>query len=224
MANFLILQIKREYALFRRAPHALFQAVLFFIMLMVFFPMALPYSPSLFREVMPGILWVSLSFAIFLSTAHFFLVDLECGYISQLMILKKPLLDYVYAKILVNGLAILISILLVCPLLAVLYHLNFYEYVALNLSILAILPGILLFCSLMASFSAFRQRHGLLLLIIVFPLMLPFLILGSMGFAAALMGSSCLAYFALGLALSLLAISILPFILSAILKSGIEIV
>ncbi|NDH09471.1 MAG: hypothetical protein EBY16_07665 [Gammaproteobacteria bacterium] len=223
MATFLSQQIKREYALFKSAPHALFQAILFFIMLMVFFPMALPYSPSLYREALPGILWVSLSFAIFLNTSHYFLVDLECGYLSQLKILKKPLLEYVYAKILVNGGAILAAILFVSPLIAVLYQLNFSEYLALNLSILAILPGIVLLSSLMASLSAFRQRQAILLLIVLFPLMLPFLIIGSLGLTAALMASMYIPYFAVGLALSLLSITILPFIISAILKAGIEI-
>jgi heme exporter protein B len=223
MPNFLMQQIKREYSLFRSGPHALYQALMFFIMLMVFFPMALPYSPSLYREVLPGILWVSLSFAIFLNTAQFFSVDLECGYLSQLVILQKPIMNYVYAKVLINGGAILASILLISPIVAVLYHLSIMDYIALNLCILTILPGILILCTLMASFSAFRQRHGLLLLIILFPLMLPFLIIGSMGFSAALSTSAYLPYLAIGLALSLIAFTILPFIISSILKNGIQI-
>lgn len=224
MANFLTNQIKREYSIFWNSPHDLLQAVLFFIMLMIFFPIALPYSPGLYREVFPGILWVSLSFAIFLNTNHFFMFDLECGYLSQCIFLKKTFSDYVYAKLLVNGSAILGAMVSICPLLAILYHLSFDEYIALNLSIFAIFPGVLVLCSLMASFSAFRQRQGVLLLIILFPLMLPFLIIGSMGLAAALTGTIFLPYLAIGFALSLLALTILPFIISSILKNGIQII
>ena len=222
MATCLSQQIQREYALFRAAPHALLQAVLFFIMLMVFFPMTLPYSPSLYREVLPGILGVSLSFAIFLNTSHFFLIDLECAYLFQLKILKKSFIEYVYAKMLVNGGVILVALLMVSPLIAVLYQLNVTEYLALNLAIITTLPGVLLLCSLMASISAFKQRQAILLLIVLFPLILPWLIIGSLGLTAALTASLYLPYFARAFALSLLAITILPFIISAILQAGIE--
>ena len=219
MATLLSQQIKREFALQKGAVQGLLQASLFFIMLMVFFPMALPFS----REVLPGILWVSLTFSIFLSATQLFIHDVECGYLAQCLCFHRSLSTYVYAKLLVNGGAILTSILLVCPLIAVLYHLNFSEYLSLNYAILAIAPAVLILCALIASFSAYRQKQSLLLLLVLFPLILPCLIIASLGLSAALLGEVYLPYFAIGLALSLLITISVPFATAAILKAGIEI-
>lgn len=223
MAALLSQQIQREFALQKGALQGLMQASLFFVMLMVFFPMALPFSPSLYREVLPGILWVSLTFSIFLSATQLFIHDVECGYLAQCLCFHRSLSTYVYAKLLVHGGAIITAILLVCPLISVLYNLNLSEYLSLNFAIIAIAPAVLILCTLIASFSAYRQKQSLLLLLVLFPLILPCLIIGSLGLSAAIRGEVFLPYLAVGLALSLLLAITVPFATAAMLKAGIEI-
>lgn len=227
MANVLVSklflrQCRREKTIIFRQKSILFQAFLFFLMFVAFFPLTLPFDLKILQLICPGVVWLALSLAIFLAAERFYQTDIQCAYLEQWLVQKIPLIHYVLSKWLVHGLVNLAGILLCVPLIALFYQLNTYQMLALVFSIICGLPGLLAMCGLVSAFGAYGPNRSLLMLLILFPLMIPILMLGGSCLSAALQGLAFSPYIALLAAMSLLMVFILSFASAAILKICLE--
>ena len=210
----------REFLLIKRQLRVIVNASLFFIMVMVFFPLTLPADPNLLRMVLPGLVWTALLFALFLSAERLFQQEEEEGLLEQWLVLKTPLIDFVRAKLLIHWGMNIGPILIFCPILAILFQLNVFETFVLGLSILFGTPAILGVCALAAAFCTGLQQKGIFMALILLPLTLPVMIFGGGALTACLQGLPVSGYLALLLALSIIAFLCLPFAIAAILRDG----
>lgn len=211
-------QLSREWLLQVRELRQVFHSCLFFLMVMVFFPLTMPPVASLLRMVTPGLVWVALLLALLLSADRLFHVDAEDGVLEQWFVSGYPASVFVSAKITIHWLLTLLPILIFCPLLSVLYALNFYETSVMMLGLFCGTPALLGLCALAAAFCTGLQQKGMVMALILLPLTIPILIFGSGALNAAMLDLPVSGYLALLLAMSLVAFCTLPFAIASVLR------
>ena len=213
-------QCLREIRLQGRQWRFVIQACLFFLMILFFFPLTLPPEKSLLRMVTPGLVWIALLLALFLSAEHLFQQDGDDGVIEQWLVSGYPLSVFVSAKIGVHWILNVLPMLLLCPILAIILSLDVADTIILMLSLLVGTPAILFFCALASVFGMGVQQKGVLMLLILLPLTLPVMIFGSAVLTAALAGFPVSGHLAILLAMSLVAVVLLPFAVAAVIRVG----
>ncbi len=211
-------QLKREFLLQLRQPRLLVYSALFFLMVTIFFPLTMPPSVSMLRIIAPGLVWIAMLLAMLLSSVSIFQQDYDHGVIEQWLISAYPFSLLITAKIAIHWLLNLLAILIFCPLMALLFHLNGYELIVLMLSLTAGTPAVIFLCALAAAFSGGRQQRGVLMALILFPLIIPVIIFGSGSLTAVMQGLPLLGYLAILLAISLLTVAFLPFAIAAVIR------
>lgn len=215
-------QVLREFRLLSRQKQALMQAFLFFLMFVAFFPLTIPFDLKTLHLICPGIIWLAMSLAIFLASERFYLTDIQCGYLEQWLVYRISLQTFVLSKWLVHGFVNILGMMICIPILALLYQLNFSESIALAGSLLLGSPALLAMCGMVSAFGVDGPNRSVLMLLILFPLMMPILILGSATLSASFQSLSIAPYLALLLALSLSLLFILSFATASILKICLE--
>lgn len=213
-------QISREWTLFKRQPQVVVNASLFFLMVLVFFPLSMPSDPNVLRTVSPGLVWIALLLAFLLSADRLFQEDYDDGVIEQWLVSGDPLTLYVGVKIGVYWIGHVIPILLLCPILAFLFSFNVNETLVLMGSICFGTPAMGSLCGLAAACNTGFLHKGMLMALMVLPLTLPLLILGSGTLAAAMQGLPISGYLAILLAMSMLSFSILPIAIAGVIRAG----
>lgn len=208
-------QCQRDLLLVCRQPRVLVNSTLFFAMICVFFPLTLPPSTTLLKQVMPGILWLAMLFALLLTSERLFAQDYEEGVIEQWLVSGYSIPLLLSAKLLIHWLVCVLPLLIFCPMLALFFHFSLTEMGWLIASFLVGTPTILCLCALVAAFSNALNQKGIGMALILLPLAIPLLIFGG---SILTVGDAAFANLLFLLALSILATSFLPFAIAAIIR------
>lgn len=211
-------QLHREFTIHCREPRQIIYACLFFVIMLVFFPLTISTDPKMLRTMASGIIWIDLLFTIFLSSDRLFQQDYDDGVIEQWLVSGYPVSMLVTAKMLMHWFLTIIPLLIICPLMSVFFNLSSHETMILILSLLCGTPAISFLCALAAAFSAGLKREGILMALIVFPLTVPILIFGSSTLMASLQGLPVEGYLAILLAFSILTMAFLPVAIGAVIR------
>ena len=223
MIDFFLLfrrQLSRELLLHLRQLRLIINSSRFFLMIMVFFPLTMTPDVDLLRTIAPGLVWIAMLLAMFLSAERLFQQDYDDGVIEQWLVSGYPMSIMVSAKILIHWLLNLLPMLILCPFLAILFTLTLYETSILMLSLICGTPAILFLCALAAAFSTGLQQKGILMALILLPLTIPVMIFGSGTLIAAMQGLPTQGYLALLLAMSITAAGLLPFAIAGVIHVG----
>ncbi len=212
------LQLQREALLHLRQLRLIINSCLFFLMIMVFFPLTMPPEPALLRTIAPGLVWIAMLLAMLLSAERLFQQDYDDGIIEQWLVSGYPVSLFVAAKIVMHWLLNMLPMLILSPIVAILFALNGYETVILMLSLICGSPAILFLCALAAAFSTGLKQKGVLMALILLPLTIPVMIFGSGAIIAAMQGFAVQGHLALLLAISLLAAGFLPFAIAGVIR------
>ncbi len=213
-------QLTREFWLNLRQVKFILNSCLFFLMITVFFPLTMPPDVVLLRTIAPGLVWIAMLLAMFLSSERLFQQDYDDGVIEQWLVSGYPVSVLVSAKILMHWLVNLIPMLILCPFLAILFTLTPYETSLLMLSLVLGTPALLYLCALAAAFSTGLQQKGVLMALILLPLTLPVMIFGSGALIAVMQHLPPLGYLVLLLAISIAAVGLLPFAIAGVIRIG----
>lgn len=222
MNNWWQRQFLREVWVINRQKQSVLQSMLFFLMFTSFFPLTLPYDSQLLKMLSPGVVWLAYLLSIYLASERFFGKDIQNGCLEQWLIMKYPLIVYVGIKFFMHGIINLLAILCVSPMIAILYHLAFSEWLALASSLAVGTPALVAMCGLVSAFGSYGQDRAIVMLLVLFPLVLPVLMLGSASLSAALQGLPISGYLALLSALSIGILLVIPFASAMVLKIGLE--
>ncbi len=213
-------QLAREVLLHLRQLRVIINSCLFFLMIVVFFPLTIAPDANLLRTVAPGLVWIAMLLALFLSAERLFQQDYDDGMIEQWIVSGYPISLLVSAKVLVHWLLNLLPMLIFSPFLAILFSLTAHETLILMLSLICGTPTILYLCALAAAFSTGLKQKGLLMALILLPLTIPVMIFGSGTVLSSMHGLPVDGYLALLLAMSIVAAGFLPFAISAVIRIG----
>ena len=197
-------------------------ALLFYLLAIIMFPLSSGTDTNLLTSIAGGAIWVAALFSSLLSLDRLFRSDFEDGSLEQLVLsgisLETIVLSKCFAHWLTNGLPIVI----LSPILAMIIGLDISYWWVLCSTLLLGTPSLTLIGATPAALSCAIGKGGVLTALIILPLMLPVLILGSGAITAEISGLGGFGHiYALAaiLPLSLLAV---PFLASKALRLGWE--
>jgi heme exporter protein B len=181
-------QLSRDFRLLWRRRGDALQPLLFAVMVVALFPLALGASSPLLAKVAPGVLWVALLLAGLLNLDALFRGDLEDGSLEQMMLSPAPLAWLVALRVLVHWCVSALPLLLLAPVLGELLHLPRALLPPLMLSLALGTPLLSLLGAIVAALTVGIRRSGMLLAVLALPLFVPVLVFGSGAVVAASQG------------------------------------
>jgi heme exporter protein B len=218
MKNVFTLLLVREARLLVRRPAELANPLVFFAIVIALFPLAVGPETQLLQTLSPGLVWVAALLAVLLSLDGLFRSDFEDGSLEQWVLSPHPLPVLVLAKVLAHWAFSGLALVLLAPLLGLMLGLPGRCLPVLLLSLLLGTPVLSLLGAVGAALTVGLKRGGLLLALLILPLYIPVLILGSGALQAALQGMPTTGYLLWMASLAVLAVTLTPFAIAAGLK------
>ncbi len=214
--------IRRDLLLAVRRRAEIANPMLFFVMVVTLFPLALGAQPHLLQAMAPAVIWVAALLAALLSLDSLFRSDFEDGSLEQLMLTEHPLAVLVLAKIVAHWLVTGVPLLLIAPLLAVFLGLPAEAITTLLLTLVLATPVLSLIGAIGMALTVGLRRGGMLLSLLVLPLYIPVLIFASAAVERSVSGLAVTAQLNILLALLSLAVVLVPLPTAAALKMSIN--
>lgn len=182
------------------------QPLLFALLVIALFPLALGDDRVLLARIAPGVLWVAALLSGLLALDNFYRSDAEDGSLEQLMLAPAPLALLIAVRIAVHWMVTALPLLLATPLLAQLLYLP-DELLPVLLASLALgTPLLSLIGAVVTALTVGLRRSGMMLALLALPLYVPVLVFGAGSVMAAAQGlawAGALLMLAAGLALAL---------------------
>lgn len=171
--------IQRELLLTVRHPADLLNPLVFFVLVVSLFPLGISPSDEVLREIAPGVIWVAALLATLLSMELMFKSDYEDGSLEQMSISPQPFMMLVGGKIIGQWLVSGLPLVLISPILALMLSLGEEGIKAMFISLLLGTPTLSLLGSIGAGLTVGLKKGGVLIAILILPLYIPTLILGT---------------------------------------------
>ncbi len=169
----------RDMRLALRSRHELANPLIFFVLVVTLFPLAVMPTSERLQEMAPGVIWVAALLSVLLSLDRLFKQDYEDGSLDQLMLSPNPLVILVLAKVCAHWLLTGLPLVIIAPLLGVFMALPAESLQVLIWSLLLGTPVLSLIGAIGVSLTVAVNRGGVLLSLIVLPLYIPVLIFGA---------------------------------------------
>lgn len=210
--------LKRDLLIAFRRRSEIIHPLIFFVMVISLFPLAIGDDKVLLQKIAPAIIWVTALLATMLSLDNLFRSDFEDGSLEQMTLLKVPLSLLVTAKITAHWLITGLPLILITPLLAVLLYLPADTTWMLLLTLLLGTPTLSLIGAVGIALTVALRQGGVILSLLILPLYIPVLIFATLALQNTVQGFSAEAQLAMMLAILVLAITLAPFAIAAALK------
>ena len=170
--------IGHELTLAVRGGIGTLMAVVFFVIAVTLFPLAVGPELGLLSRIAPGAIWVAALLAALLSLDRLFVADHDDGSLEQLMLGTLPLEFVVLAKTAAHWLTTGLPLAAAAPILALLLNMSTDGLVILIVSLLLGTPILSLIGAVGAALTVGLRRGGALIALLVLPLYVPVLIFG----------------------------------------------
>jgi len=210
--------LRRDLLLALRNRSELANPLLFFVLVITLFPLAVGAEPNLLSRIAPGIIWVAALLASMLSLDGIFRSDFEDGTLEQMLLSAHPVPVLVLAKVTAHWLVTGLPLLLVAPLLAMMLGLDEDAYGILLLTILLGTPVLSLIGSIGVALTIGLRKGGIILSLLVLPLYVPVLIFSSSAIDVVSSGLPATAQLSMMMAFLFLSLSLSPVATAAALK------
>ena len=209
---------KRDLLIAFRQRSEIVHPLIFFVMVVSLFPLAIGDDKVLLQKIAPAIIWVTALLATMLSLDTLFRSDFEDGSLEQMTLLKTPLSLLVTAKITAHWVITGLPLILITPLLAVLLYMPTESISMLLLTLLLGTPTLSLIGAVGIALTVGLRQGGVILSLLILPLYIPVLIFATLAMQNSAQGFSAEAQLAMMLAILVLAITLSPFAIAAALK------
>lgn len=214
--------VKRELLLASRHRQELVNPLMFFVIVMVLFPLGVSPEPKFLSEAAAGVVWVAALLASMLSLDRLFQADYEDGSLEQIVLAPHPLYLIVLIKNLVHWGLTAVPLIILSPLLAVMMHLDSAHIPVLLLTLIMGTPVISLIGGIGAALTVSLRGGGILISLLVIPLTIPVLIFGTGTIQASVDNLPIDGHLAIMGAILALALTLSPFATSAALKMSVS--
>lgn len=194
----------------------------FFVLTITLFPLGVSPAPDALAELAPGVIWVAALLACLLANDRIFRRDFEEGLLEQMLLSEYPLPLLVLAKVYGQWLLTGLPLTLLAPFLAQLLFLPAAGLLPLLLTLLLGTQLLMLFGALGAALTVALPKGSLLLAVIILPLYVPTLILGTLAVTVALAGQPWTGHLLWLGALLSLALPLVPAAAAAGLRATLE--
>ncbi len=197
-------------------------AILFFVMVVSLFPLAIGPEVQLLRTIAPGVVWVAALLASMLSFNRMFADDHQDGTLEQLLLSAHPLAPLVMGKVVAHWLGSGLLLVLISPVLALQFGLSAAQTGVLMVTLLLGTPVLSLVGAIGAALTVGLRSAGVLLSLLVLPLCIPVLIFGAGAVEAYSAGMDVTGHFSLLGAILILSLVGAPWVAAAALRIAME--
>ncbi len=209
--------IKNETALVFKKPAEIFQPIIFGLITITLFVLAIGVDKTILSAVAAAVVWVIALLAILLSSDRLFYSDFEDGTLEQQQLAACSFITIIGVKLLVHWLFIVLPLIIICPIYAQLLFLQDQSVLTLVITLLLGTPSVVLFSALGSALTLSLKRGSLLLGLITTPLYVPVLIISISAIQAAQQQLNYSGQLALLLAMTLVSVLVcLPAITAAL--------
>lgn len=168
--------LKRDLTLAYRHRSELANPLLFFVIVISLFPLAISSESKNLQMIAPGVIWVAALLAAMLSLDSLFRSDFEDATLEQIALSAHSLPLLVLAKVLAHWLITGLPLILLAPFLGVLLFLPDSAMLTLVATLALGTPILSLVGAIGVALTVGLRRGGVLLSLLVLPLYIPVLI------------------------------------------------
>ena len=169
--------LKRDLLIAFRKSSTYITPLVFFLIVVTFFPLALGPQESLLSSLAPGVIWIAALLASLLAVETIFSDDFRDGTLDEFFISLEPSFILVFAKVLIHWLITGLPILFASLIAAIVLYLPFDSFIPMLLSLILGTSFMSLLGALGAALSL--GRSAILSAIIVLPFSIPTLLMGT---------------------------------------------
>jgi len=215
-------QFQRELVSVVRSKEEALNPLLFLFLAISLFALGAGGDPEVLKNIAPAIIWVLVLLANMMSLEGLFRRDYEDGTLEQLILLAQPGFVPVLAKIAAQWCVSGLAMTLLAPIAGLILFLPSTVLPTLMITLLLGTPALSLLGAVGAALTVGLRRGGVLLAILVLPLYVPVLIFGSSAVIQHMDGIGTQAQIYWLLAITMISITLAPFLVHAALKISVE--
>ncbi|MBI4195260.1 MAG: heme exporter protein CcmB [Betaproteobacteria bacterium] len=214
--------IGRDLLLAMRRRSDVANALLFFIIVASLFPLGVGPEPNLLRTIAPGVIWVAALLASMLALGRMFASDYADGTLEQMLLASAPLGWIVVGKAIAHWLVSGLPLVVLAPVLALQFDLATDALVVMMVSLVLGTPSLTLIGAIGAALTLGVRGSGVLTSLLVLPLYVPVLIMGTGAVDAAAGGVTVQAHLLLLAAFLVFAGAFAPWAAAAALRISLD--
>ena len=168
--------LKRDLKMSLRNPSSFLNPLLFFVIAISLFPLAISPESHTLSNIAPGVVFVTCMLSVLLSLNALFHYDYDNGVLEQIVISHHSLPLILLAKTIAHWLLTGLPIILLSPLLGMTLFLNADSIYVLMLILLLATPSLSLIGAIGASLVVGIKNSGMLLSLLILPFYITILI------------------------------------------------
>lgn len=184
MKSWIYILLKRDLLIAFRRSATYITPLIFFLIVITFFPLALGPQQKLLSSLAPGVIWIAALLASLLAVETIFNEDFRDGTLDSFFISLEPTFILVFVKVFIHWLITGLPLLLASCVAALVLYLPFDSVSAM---ILSLILGTF-FMSLLGALGAALSlgKSAILSAVIVLPFSIPTLLMGTSVIASAI--------------------------------------
>lgn len=221
MRGFLHL-IKRDLILAYRRRGEASNALIFFGLVVLLFPIGIGASEKLLSEVAPGLIWIAALLATMMSLDNLFKEDFQDGTLEQWALSEHSLVSFAWARLFSHWVITALPLIIVAPLFAISLSLPTEAIWVLVLSLLLGTPLLIFIGGIGVALTTGLKKSSMLLPLLVLPFYIPVLIFGASAVEVTAGGWDAAGQLYVLGALFILGIALAPFAVASALKVSIS--
>jgi len=212
----------RDLRLGLRSRAELVQALMFLVIVVSLFPLAVGPESALLKRIASGVVWVAALLSVLLTLPRMFAADYADGTLEQLVMSPYPLPLIAGGKMLAHWLMSGLPLTLIAPLLGLQFGLEPKELVVLVASLMLGTPILSMIGAIGAALTLGVRGGSILMALLVLPLYVPVLIFGSGAVEQSMVSIDYSANLSLLGAGLLMGAMVVPFAVAAALRISLD--
>lgn len=214
--------MRRDLAVALRRRSDVVNPLLFVLIVVTLFPLAVGPGPDILGRIATGVIWVAALLSALLGSERLFRDDFLDGSLEQMVLLPAPLPALSLGKIVVHWLLSGLPLVILAPLCALLLKLPFEAWGTLMLTLLVGTPMLSAMTAVGAALTVSLGRGGALLSLLLLPLFIPLLIFAAAAVESTLVGTSAYGQVVLLAGLMLLTLTLAPLAVAAAIRVSVN--
>jgi len=214
--------LARDLKMALRNPSSFLNPLLFFVIAISLFPLAISPEAHTLSNIGPGVIWVTCMLSVLLSLNALFHYDFDNGVLEQMVISPFSLSLMLLAKITAHWLLTGLPIILLSPLMGMVLFLDIDSIYILMLTLLIATPSLSLIGAIGASLIVGIKNSGMLLSLLILPLYIPILIFATSAVSQAQFDLSISGQLYFLVTILLISLMTSPFVSAIALKVSLE--
>jgi len=175
--DWLSIILRRDLLIAFRRSSTYITPLIFFLIVVTFFPLALGPQESLLSSLAPGVIWIAALLASLLAVEAIFSEDFRDGTLDNFFISLEPSFILVFTKVVIHWLITGLPILIASSIAAIVLYMPLQSFIPMLLSLILGTSFMSLLGALGAALSL--GKSAILSAIIVLPFSIPTLLMGT---------------------------------------------